>query len=111
MIDDYPNFEWNPGSPITDDYKNEDDDKYEYEHIDGVQEGIYLEEKVEIHETLEDEYAIKETDKEKYPREDPNVTSGELDDEVEEGDDTTIKYDTGEKDVISDKPSKNEDDE
>ena len=36
-IDGYLNFEWSPGKPIT------DDDKYEYEHREGVQEEISLE--------------------------------------------------------------------
>ena len=38
MINGYQNFEWSPGNPITYVYKNEDDDKSEYEHIEGVQE-------------------------------------------------------------------------
>ena len=38
MIDGYPNFEWIPGNSITDVYKNEVDDKSEYEHSEGAQE-------------------------------------------------------------------------
>ena len=60
MIDGYPNFEWNPGNPITDGYKNEDDDKYEYEQRKGVQQEISLEDEVEIHEPLKYKYAIQE---------------------------------------------------
>ena len=37
IIDGYPNFKWSPGNPITDGYKNEYDDKSEYEHREGVQ--------------------------------------------------------------------------
>ena len=29
MINGYQNFEWSPGNPITDGYKNEDNDKSE----------------------------------------------------------------------------------
>ena len=59
MIDSYPKLEWIPGNPITDGYKNEYDDKSEYERSKGVQEEIPLEDEVEIHEPLEDEYAIQ----------------------------------------------------
>ena len=38
IIYGYPNFEWIPGNPITDGYKNKDDDKSEYEHSEGDQE-------------------------------------------------------------------------
>ena len=40
MIDGYPNFDWSPGNPITDGYKNEDDDKSEYKHSHGVKEEL-----------------------------------------------------------------------
>ena len=52
MINGYPNFEWIPVNPITDDYKNKYDDKSEYEHSEGVQEKISLEDELEIHEPL-----------------------------------------------------------
>ena len=55
----YPNFEWSPGNLIIDGYKREDDDKPEYEHSDGVQEEIPLEDEVYIHEPLEDEYVMQ----------------------------------------------------
>ena len=38
MIDGYPKFEFSPGNPITDGYKNERDDKSEYENSKRVQE-------------------------------------------------------------------------
>ena len=37
MIDGYPKFDSSPGNPITDGYKNEDDDKSEYKHSEGDQ--------------------------------------------------------------------------
>ena len=60
MIGGYPHFQWIPGNTITDGYKNEDDDKYEYEHNKGFQEEISLYNEVEIHQTLEDEDTIQE---------------------------------------------------
>ena len=42
-----------------DDYKNEDDDKFEYEHSKGSQEKILLEDEVEIRDSLEEEYEIQ----------------------------------------------------
>ena len=60
MIDGYPNFEWIPRNPITDGCKNEDDNKYEYEISKGVQEEIYLEDKLDIHEPLEEKYVTQE---------------------------------------------------
>ena len=59
MIVGHPNFEWIPGNQIT------DDDEYEYKHSERVQEEISLEEKVDISEPLEDEYAIQEMGKDK----------------------------------------------
>ena len=65
MTDGYPNFQWNLGNPITDGYENEDtivktaDDESEYIHIKEVQEEILLEDKVEIHDPLEDKYLIQ----------------------------------------------------
>ena len=47
--------------------------------------------------------------KDEYHEDDPNIISGESDDEVEEGDNMTIEDDTYEEDVIVDKPRKNED--
>ena len=38
IIYGYPKFEWSPGKPITNGYKNKDDDKSEYEHSKGDQE-------------------------------------------------------------------------
>ena len=60
MIYDYPNFKWIHRNIITDSYKNEDDDKYEYEQRKGVQQEISLEDEVEIHEPLKYKYAIQE---------------------------------------------------
>ena len=92
-------------------YKNEDDDKYEYENSKGIQEKLSLEDKVEIHEPLEDEDVIKEIVEDEYHKEDLNIISEESDNEVEEGDNVTLEYDTDEEDVIVEKPSKNEYDE
>ena len=52
MIYDYPNFKWIHRNLITDSYKNEDDDKYEYEHSKVFQEEISLEYGVDIHKPL-----------------------------------------------------------
>ena len=46
IIDGYPNYEWIPGNKITYGYKNEDDDESKYEHSEGVQEEISLEDEV-----------------------------------------------------------------
>ena len=65
MIYGYPNFQWIPENPINDGYENEDtigvinDDEFEYIYSEGGQEEILLENEVEIHDTLEDEDAIK----------------------------------------------------
>ena len=80
-------------------YKNEDDDKYEYENSKGVQEELSLEDKVEIHEPLEDEDVIKEMVEDKYHKEDPNIISEESDDEVKEG--GKVEYDTDKEYVIA----------
>ena len=47
-------------------YKNEDGDESEYEHSKGSQEEIFLEDEVDIHETLEDKYGIQEMVKDEY---------------------------------------------
>ena len=75
MIDGYPNFEWSPGNTISDGYTNEGDDKSEYEHKEGGQEEILLEDEVDIHEPLEDEDAIQEMDEDEYHKEDPKIIS------------------------------------
>ena len=69
IIDGYPNFQWIPVNPIT------DDDKSEYEHSKGVQEEISLGNKVDIPEPLEDKDVIKEMVKEEYHQEEPNTIS------------------------------------
>ena len=51
-----------------------------------------LENKVDIHELLEDKDVIQEMGEDKCHKEDPNIISEELDDEVEEGDDVTIEF-------------------
>ena len=38
MMDGYHNFYYIYGNPITDGYKNEEDDESKYEHREGVQE-------------------------------------------------------------------------
>ena len=73
FFNSYPDFDWSPGNPITDGYKNEDDDKSEYKHSHGVKEEISLEDEVDIHKPLEDEYVIKEMSQDKYHEEDPNI--------------------------------------
>ena len=65
MIDGYPKFECSPGNLIT------DDEKSEYEKIEGVQEEISLEDQVEITDPLEDKYAIQEMVKDECHKEDP----------------------------------------
>ena len=84
IIDGYPNFERRPRSPITDGYKNEDYDRFEYEQSKGVLEEISLKDKVDIHESLEDKDAIQDMGKDAYHEEDPNIISEESNDEVSE---------------------------
>ena len=108
MIDGYPNFECCPGNPITDSYKNEDDDRSEYEYSERVQEEISLEDEVYIYEPPEEEYSKQEMGEEKYYEEDLNIISEEPDEKVEEEYNITIEDDIEEEDLIVDKPSSNE---
>ena len=94
MIDGYPNFEWSPGNPITDGYKNEDDDKYEYEHIKGTKEEISLQDELDTHDPLDEKYEIQEMGEYKYHREEPKIISEESDEKVEEEEEMTIEDDT-----------------
>ena len=93
MIDGYPNFEWSPGNPITDGYKNEDDDKYEYEHIEGTKEKISLQDELDTHDSLDEKYEIQEMGEYEYHMEEPKIISEESDDKVEEEEEMTIEDD------------------
>ena len=79
MIDCNPKFDWIPGNPGTDGYDNEDtiykttDDESEHKRIEEVQEKMLLEEKVDIHETLEDKDRIQKMGKDKYHNKDHNI--------------------------------------